>query len=305
METSAWGSDKINEAAKAWKDYAESIVKARDGADGLAEKLKAIADYTALIARLGKEQGNPMGDNPLFARKQAEAKAAQLRAAAASAANTAAGLRAEAAQTDPKKDAAWDAKTQEPLDTEAAAAAQEVARLDAEIKGVEDAYSPENQGDPRYIVEHLKYAKRYGVTNSPEEIIGLLKSERAGYQGFVDRGAAGKKRNETNAARRAAAAAMRAKAGQLEGQAKGWTEEATQTEFQGQVGFIEGVRAQGATPNVTPSGTGFGVTPQAMQYFNQANADLEAIGRAWAAGIAALKAQSEAANARNQNRPGE
>lgn len=294
METSAWKTDKVNAAAEAWKEYAKWITDSKSAASGLEASLKNVAAYMTTIAELGKRTGKDTESNPLFARKGAETEAQLKETAAKQLRAKAAELRAKANKTQPGSSEQRDKNTQASLDEEAAKAAAEIATLDAEIKNLENIYSPENSGNPKYIAEHLNAAAKYGVTMDPTQIIATLKQQRAGYKGFVDLAARGRTDSETNAARRTAADSLRSKAAGFDAEAEGLEAQAKETRFRGNVAYYSAATAQGVTPVVTPNGRGFSVTPDVKAYFDKANADLLAIAREWSSALAGMKAQAEA-----------
>lgn len=289
-----WGTEKVNEAATAWNNYAAGVAAAQDATKTLAANLQKIATFMALIERLGKNKGMPVEANPLADRKAAEAKAAEMEQAAAANRAQADELRRQAKKIDPRHDANYDANLQNMLDKDAADAAGKISALDQEIAGMEEAFSPENRGLGRYTPEHIKYAARYGAMTDPDEMIATLKQQRAEYQNFVDRAATGKTNMETMASRRSAAAAARKRADDLDASAAEMESKAGETRFQGQVSYYAGAKEAGVTPPVTPTGAGWSVTPQVKAYFDKANADLTYISAEWARTVAALKQQTDA-----------
>ena len=294
METSNWKTDKVNAAAEAWKEYAKWIADSKSSASGLEASLKNVSEYMKTIAELGKRSGKDTDANPIFARKGAETEAQLKEQAAAALRAKAKELRSKAEKAQPGASEQRDKNTQSSLDEDAAKAAAEIATLDAEIKNLENIYSPENAGNPKYVVEHLKASAKYGVTMNPDDIIGTLKKQRSGYQGFIDLAARGKSASETNAARRTAADSMRSKANDFDTQAAGLEDQAKETRFRGNVAFYAAATAQGVTPVVTPNGRGFSVTPEVKAFFDKANADLLQIGKEWAAAVAGMRQQMEA-----------
>lgn len=298
MATTAWGTDTINEAAAAWNKYADAVGRTKADTDKLAKNLGAIAQMMALIKQLGKDQGKDTESNPMFDRREKEIEAAEMQRTAAEIRKKAEMLRKDAAAAEPKSSEQRDKNTQKSLEAESAEAARKKAEVDAEIAHLKEIYSAENKGDPRYLIEHAKAAAKYGAFTDPQAIIATKQQESDSFQAFIERAAENQRRNDTNISRRGAAGGMRSKADELEAEAAKLEADAKKKEFDAQLNFYQQSRAQGITPNVTPTGQGFGVTSEVKAYYDRANRDLAAIGNAWAAAVAALKAQADA-TARN------
>lgn len=293
--TAKWDTANINEAAKAWSEMAASAAKWGESTDGLAKRLKEISDYLALIGRLSKETA----ENPLFARRASEAKADAMDSSAAQAEAEAAQLRADAKATRPRGAEEKDDATQVTLDKDAAKAAIEIARLQEQIDNINHLYSPENRNDPRLIPQRIAAAARYGAFVNPEEMVGALEDQKAGYQKYIDLADSNRKRNETRDAKRKAADAMEARASVIEADAAKARADAKEERFRGQVAFIEGARAAGFDPVARPGAPGMSVTPEVKAYFEKANADLLQIAQEWAAAMEYMRRTAEQQNSRS------
>jgi hypothetical protein len=302
MQTEKWDASKINAAAEAWEKFSSWVKASAVAAAELEKKLAAIVAYTQTINRLAAAKAQDLSSNPLFARRNEEAKAAEMEKAAKAAEETAAKMRADAATIKPRHRKEEDEATQVTLDKEAATAAVEIAKLDAEIKGLQVTYSQENKNDIRYLPERLAAAAKYGAYTDPEEMIKALQDQRAGYQGFVDRASGARTRTQTINAQRTAATDLESKAAEFSSFAEKNRASARDVRFNAGLSYYESAQAQGVTPSVRNEPSPWGVTPDIKQYFDAANADLKRVAQEWAAAAAAMRASAEKEAAAAANR---
>lgn len=295
-----WKNTEINQAAADWTKYAASVSAAKSATDGLQENLKKISTYLGLIQRLSARSGNPTENNPLFQRRAAETEAQTMEAAAARNRETAAAMRRQAGEVEPGGSRQRDLDTQASLDEEATKSAAKAAALDAEIEHLRNIYSPENKNDLRYTTDRISAAAKYGVFTDPEQMIAALTQQRDAYEKPAGIATKFKQSADTREAQRQTAAALRARADEMDASATDVEKSAREKRFQGQVSFYEQSTARGITPPVRGEATPYGVTPEVKAYFDKANADLEAIGKEWATFMQNMRAQVETQATQNR-----
>jgi hypothetical protein len=294
MSTSTWEPAKINAAAEAWERYAAAVKNTSDSTASLKADLNEIGAKFGLLEKLG-------ADNPMAAKQRGYSEAyAQSKAALASRVK-AAGLRRAAGEIGVGGSDEEDAATLATLDKEASAVAPNIAELDAEIAKIEEAFaSPEGVRD--FLTktgDQLGLGMKYGLYSDFGEVQGQLKSQRAGYQGFVDRRDKFANQAKVRAAQRAARTNLLGKASELETQAAGFESGARDRQFDAQLNFSLAQRQAGNVVPITATGAGFGQTPEVAAEVRRLFAEVIAMNREFQEGMALFRAE----RARNLNRP--
>jgi hypothetical protein len=282
--TEKWDASKANEYATAMERIAAAVGKAGENAKEAAGYFDSITRKYELMNQLGG------AGNPLIAKHKAEEEAGVLSGQIAEKRIAAANLRRDAGNINVGGSKAEDEATGATLAREASAAQAEIAKLDAEIKAIEDLQDPNTGNALRKLPGWTSFSAKYGTYTDPTAIKEQLQAQRAGYQGSVDRSTSFATAAQTREAQRQARTAMTGRAGVLEGEANELDRKRRTGLVDAQVQFAITQQNAGVPVPVTQSGQGFAITPEAAQRIAQFTAEVAALAQALAEGNARLRA---------------
>lgn len=258
FRAAAWGTERANEGAEAVERMAKALSAAKVEASGLNTELAAISTHYANVARLTK-------DNPLVAKREADAKSRATSGQIAELRIRSQNLRRTAAEAGRGPSALDDQNTLAGLEADAQRAGEEIKKIDEEMAFLEKYLDPDSSDAWRYGVGATQFALKYGATTNASELLTAKRSERASYQGMIDRRDSFKQRMEVNEARRKLSTGAASEADALDAQARGLEAGRRRDDFNAQVDFGLSQSERGLGVTVTPQGNGYSITPAAAQ----------------------------------------
>jgi uncharacterized protein YoxC len=308
FNSSAFGVDKVNAAAQAYNDMADAVGRLRTNADGLAVILSDIQHRFQTAATMAKRFGQDMGDNPLFARRQAEASAAAKAREAEASRRQASGLRAEAEAMRPGGTDARDAALLSSLETDAGAVEPRIAAITRQIETLEGwgAAGGSKFTDSAEVAAMrmgLGDRERIGPTRDAYKAADALRKVRDALQERVTARDNLRAQNEARSAARRAADAKMGKASELDEFADVQSADATTGAFRAQVDYAANLYGRGFNVPVNAQGAGVGVTPDAANEARKALNEFQAMSQMWETAFAAQAARIRALEQSAKNTP--